>query len=103
MSTDISIETEYPYVTMDEVDHIFDEEGNIIVGEKRMRLIGRAEGKAEGKAEGRYEGILDSIKRLMNNKGWDMAETMEALGIPDAEKPMYADKLAEDAKHDNLT
>ena len=102
MSTDITIDTEYPEVTMDDVDHLFDEEGNIIVGEKRMRLLGRAEGHAEGRAEGRAEGhaegILVSIKELMKNKGWDMSEAMDALGIPDSERQMYMNRLTKPEK-----
>ncbi len=89
MSTDITIDTEYPEVTMDDVDHLFDEEGNIIVGEKRMLLLGQAQGHAEG----RHEGILMSIKGLMKNKGWDMSEAMDALGIPDSERQMYMNRL----------
>ena len=94
MSTDISLDTEYPEVTMDDVDHLFDEEGSIIVGEKRMLLLGRAEVHAEGL----HEGILASIKKLMIKMGLSAAEAMNVLDIPEAERQSYIDRIAEPEK-----
>lgn len=94
MSTDISLDTEYPEVTMDDVDHLFDEEGSIIVGEKRMLLLGRAEGHAEGL----HEGILASIKKLMIKMGLSADEAMNVLDIPEAERQSYTDRIAEPEK-----
>lgn len=41
MNTEWSADPQYPYVTMDELGHLLNEEGTIIFGEKRMLLLGR--------------------------------------------------------------
>lgn len=58
-----------------------------------VRNLGRAEGRAEGRVEGRAEGLLTSIRNLMVNTGWPMERAMDVLGIPDTERPKYADLL----------
>ena len=46
-----------------------------------------------GRAEGRAEGLLTSIRNLMVNTGWPMERAMDVLGVPDTERPKYADLL----------
>ena len=58
-----------------------------------VRNLGRAEGRAEGRVEGRAEGLLTSIRNLMVNTGWPMERAMDVLGVPDTERPKYADLL----------
>ena len=74
---------------MDEFGHLLDEEGTIIVGEKRMRLLGRAEGRTEG----RTETMLSSLKNLMESMKWTLEEAMNALRIPESERPQYRKML----------
>lgn len=54
---------------------------------------GRIKGHAEGRAEGRAEGILASIHNLMANTGWPLEKAMEILGLPETDRPKYADLL----------
>ena len=46
-----------------------------------------------GRAEGRAEGILASIRNLMANTGWTLEKAMETLGLPETDRPKYADLL----------
>ena len=50
-------------------------------------------GRAEGRVEGRIEGFLDSIRNLMANTGWSLEKAMETLGLPESDRPKYADLL----------
>ncbi len=54
---------------------------------------GRMKGRAEGHAEGMMEGFLSSIRNLMSTMGWSMDQAMDALRVPEAERPKYADLL----------
>lgn len=54
-----------------------------------VRDLGRAEGRAEGIAEG----FLVSIRNLMSNTGWSLEKAMEALDVPEVDRPKYADLL----------
>ena len=42
---------------------------------------------------GRTEGILTSIRNLMTNTGWTLEKAMQTLGLPDTDRPKYADLL----------
>ena len=42
---------------------------------------------------GRTEGILTSIRNLMANTGWTLEKAMQTLGLPDTDRPKYADLL----------
>ena len=42
---------------------------------------------------GRTEGILASIRNLMANTGWTLEKAMQTLGLPDTDRPKYADLL----------
>lgn len=46
-----------------------------------------------GRAEGRAEGFLASIRSLMSNTGWPLEKAMEILGVPETDRPKYADLL----------
>lgn len=47
-------------------------------------------GRTEGREEGREENRIDSIRKLMANMGWTLEKAMEALGIPEADRPKYS-------------
>ena len=49
--------------------------------------------KELGRTEGRIEGIIESIRNLMANTGWTLERAMEALGIPESDRPKYAELL----------
>ena len=46
-----------------------------------------------GMEKGRAEGIIESIRSLMANTGWTLEKAMEALGIPEPDRPKYAGLL----------
>lgn len=46
-----------------------------------------------GMEKGRAEGIIESIRSLMANTGWTLERAMEALGIPETDRPKYAGLL----------
>ena len=50
-------------------------------------------GERRGRAEGRTEGLLASIRSLMANTGWSLEKAMEILGVPEMDRPKYADLL----------
>ena len=50
-------------------------------------------GERRGRAEGRTEGLLASIRNLMANTGWPLEKAMEILGVPEMDRPKYADLL----------
>ena len=62
-------------------------------GRAKGHAEGRAEGHAEGRAEGMVEGILKALKNLMKNSGVTVDEAMSMLGISEAERFQYAEKL----------
>jgi len=49
--------------------------------------------KEQGRIEGCAEGVLASIHSLMSTMGWSIEQAMEALRVPDDERPKYADLL----------
>ena len=69
-----------------------------------IRLTTNADIKAEAKegkvdmciaiqeirAEGRAEGVVISIRNLMRNMNYDVAQAMEVLGVPPEERDRYA-------------
>lgn len=46
-----------------------------------------------GRTEGREDTLVGSIRSLMTNMGWTLEKAMEALDIPGADRPKYADLL----------
>ena len=61
MSTELSLETEYPQYTAQELDDWLDAEGNVISWRDRYFSEGRAEGKSIGLAEGKNIGLAEGI------------------------------------------
>ena len=49
--------------------------------------------RRDGLQEGRVEGILKALKSLIKNSGVTIDEAMTMLGIPEAERFQYAEKL----------
>ena len=64
MSTDFSLEKEYPQYTMEELDRKFDAEGNMIDWRRRFINQGQAEGKKAGRAEER----LSILQQVLHGK-----------------------------------
>ncbi|MDO5295746.1 MAG: hypothetical protein Q4F00_03750 [bacterium] len=100
MNTEWSADPQYPYVTMDELGHLLDEEGTIIFGEKRMLLLGRAQGRAQGHAEGhakgRAESMLNDLKNLMETMNLTADNAMNALRVPESERSKFRRMLETD-------
>lgn len=61
--------------------------------EEKGRIKGRAEGVAEGMEKGKVEGFLSSIRNLMSSMDWSMEQAMDALRVPELDRPKYADLL----------
>ena len=88
MSTELSVETEFPKYTIQDLDERLDAEGNMIRWSDRYysqgRLAGRteglAEGRAEGKTAGRSEERLSIIQQVLYGKFGDISdEQFEAV------------------------
>lgn len=43
--------------------------------------------------KGIKEGLITAIKNLMESMGWTEEQAMEALKIPEADKPLYSSML----------
>ena len=54
---------------------------------------GFVKGFEEGFKESMAEVLLPFIKNLMANTGWTLERAMEALGIPETDRPKYAGLL----------
>lgn len=59
---------------------------------------GMAEGQAKGRAEGRAEGVekttLANLKSLMGTLGLSVEQAMDALRVPESDRPKYQELLA---------
>ena len=55
---------------------------------------GFAEGRDTGFAEGRDEGLLAAVRGLVRRRGWSADEAMDAVGIPEENRPRYAKLVA---------
>ena len=58
------------------------------------RDTGFAEGRDTGFAEGRDEGLLAAVRGLVRRRGWSADEAMDAVGIPEENRPRYAELVA---------
>ena len=47
-----------------------------------------------GHDDGFDEGLLAAVNGLMRRCGWDINEAMDAVGIPEEERPRYAGLVA---------
>lgn len=75
-----------------EAMELFKEEGRI-EGRQLGREEGRKEGRIEGRNEGRETSLLASIRNLMQTMKLTADEAMNALLIPEADRPKYMAKL----------
>ncbi len=89
MSAELTIDTVYPSVTKDDIDDLLDAEGNVIDWRKRCL----DQGRAEGRTEGRTETMLTSLKNLMESMKWTLDEAMNALRVPESERPKFRKML----------
>ena len=62
-------------------------------GMKRGFEKGRAEGQAEGRTEGRIESTISTIRNLMGSMGWTLEQAMDAMQMPEADRPKYVEML----------
>lgn len=46
-----------------------------------------------GWKKGAEEAMLDSIKTLTETTGWPIERVMSMLGVPDADRPKYLERL----------
>ena len=88
MSTELSVETEFPKYTIQDLDERLDSEGNMIrwsdryysQGRLEGRTKGREEGLAEGKTAGRAEERLNNLQQILYGKSSGItAEQLEAV------------------------
>ena len=49
----------------------------------------------EGWKEGKEQALLSALQNLMKNMGWPVEQAMNALSVPEADRPKYAAKLAQ--------
>lgn len=54
---------------------------------------GERRGRAEGRIEGRVEGVFSALQSLMKSMGLSLDQAMNALNIPEAERPKYHNML----------
>lgn len=62
-------------------------------GMKRGFEKGRIEGRAEGRTEGRIESTISTIRNLMGSMGWTLEQVMDAMQLPEADRPKYAEMM----------
>ena len=55
---------------------------------------GERRGRAAGQAEGRAEGMISALQNLMDSMGLSMDQAMNALKIPEADRPRYRNMLS---------
>ena len=61
--------------------------------EERGMKRGFEKGRVEGLTEGRIESTISTIRSLMGSMGWTMEQTMDAMQLPTADRPKYAEML----------
>ena len=71
-----------------------DMQSNLATAEDRGERRGLAEGRTEGLAAGRTEGTLSALQSLMERMGLSLDQAMEALNIPETERPAYRGMLS---------
>ena len=94
MSTELTLDQQYPHVTAKDIDDRLDAEGNMICWRTRYIAQGRAEGIAEGQSQGKLQAITASLKNLTETLGLSLQEAMNALRIPEAEQQYYIEQLS---------
>lgn len=71
-----------------------DLQSDLATAEDRGERRGREAGRAEGRAEGRTEGMISALQSLMDSMGLSMDQAMNALKIPEADRPEYRNILS---------
>ena len=61
--------------------------------EERGMKRGFEKGRAEGRAEGRIESTISTIRNLMGSMGWTLEQAMDAMQMPEADRPKYVEML----------
>ena len=51
------------------------------------------EGVEAGRKEGAEQALLTALQNLMKTMGWPVEQAMNALSIPESDRPKYAAKL----------
>ena len=89
-------------LSAEEKKRIMQDEFNIPITESlskeidEMSSLGEAlaaKSYGEGFKQGHSEGITFALRNLMASTGWDINRAMEALGIPQDERPNYRAKI----------
>ena len=63
-------------------------------GFEKGKAKGIEEGIERGVAQGVVEGVVSSLRSLLASTGWPLGRAMDALGIPEGERPMYGEMIA---------
>ena len=61
--------------------------------EERGMKQGFKKGRAEGRTEGRVESTVSALRSLMDSMGWTLEQTMDAMQMPEADRPKYTEML----------
>lgn len=61
--------------------------------EERGMKRGFEKGRVEGRAEGRIESTISTIRSLMGSMGWTLEQAMDAMQMPEADRPKYVEML----------
>lgn len=61
--------------------------------EERGMKRGFEKGRAEGRAEGHIESTINTIRNLMGSMGWTLEQAMDAMQMPEADRPKYVEML----------
>ena len=56
--------------------------------ERGMKL-----GFEKGRVEGRIESTISTIRNLMGSMGWTLEQAMDAMQLPETDRPKYAEML----------
>lgn len=60
---------------------------------REMALMDRRSELASAREEGKAEGLIESIANLMASCRWSIEQAMDALKIPEKDRPRYLDLL----------
>lgn len=61
--------------------------------EERGMKRGFEKGRVEGLTEGRIESTISTIRNLMGSMGWTLEQVMDAMQLPEADRPKYAEMM----------
>ena len=58
-----------------------------------MMRLGRMEGRKEGIKEGRMEGIINNVRSLMQNTGWELDKALSVLSVSKEDAAIVAKSI----------